>query len=92
LLWKKLDLSYTPSSQYAHKVALRLLSMHGAFEELVEDFRVERMRKIKVASKGAKQTARKKVKYECRARNLLESISSRTRLKLLKVKQPRGIV
>jgi Iap family predicted aminopeptidase len=37
LLWKKLGLSYTPSFHYVHKEALRLLTMHGGFEELVED-------------------------------------------------------
>jgi hypothetical protein len=37
LLWKALDLSYTPSFQYIHKEALRLLRIHEGFGELVED-------------------------------------------------------
>jgi hypothetical protein len=37
LLWRNLDLNYTPSFHYVHKEALRLLTMHGGVGELLED-------------------------------------------------------
>lgn len=37
LLWKKLNMSYTPSFHYVHKEAIRLLQLRGGFVELTED-------------------------------------------------------
>jgi hypothetical protein len=52
----------------------RLVEMENnpELKDIQKKVRAERKRKFKQTKKGAKQLARKKVKYECSAKNLVE--------------------